>query len=55
MSIAFGDVDGDGWPDVVIGADAGGYVGVFSGQNLLMQLYEFVSDSPGDNFGIAHR
>ena len=56
-SIAFGDVDGDGRHDVIIGADAGGYVSVYSGEDLSTptQLYQFVSDSdrPGDNFGIA--
>jgi hypothetical protein len=54
-SVAFGDVNGDGLPDVVIGADAGGYVRVYNGRGLLQELHpdKFVSDRPGDNFGIA--
>jgi FG-GAP repeat len=30
-AVAFGDVNGDGTPDIVVGADGGSYVNVYDG------------------------
>lgn len=52
-AIAFGDVNGDGAPDLVMGADAAGYVRVVSGLDLVTELRRFASTAAGDSFGIA--
>jgi hypothetical protein len=61
--VAFGDVNGDGTKDVVLGAgsgtgaDYGGFVWVFDGTNLSKRLYSFTDGKshvkPEQNFGFA--
>jgi hypothetical protein len=52
-AIAFGDVNGNGRPDIVVGADAGGYVDVYEydGAGLSTRLYHLVGGAAGDAFG----
>jgi FG-GAP repeat/FG-GAP-like repeat len=51
-AVAFGDVNGDGIPDIVVGADGGDYVRVFDGASPATQLYQF-NGVPGSAFGSA--
>jgi len=58
QSVAVGDVNGDGWPDIVASANVGdtppftdnGYVQVFSGSNGTL-LYQFNGTADSDYFG----
>jgi hypothetical protein len=47
---AFGDVTGDGVPDIVVGTDGGDYVDVYDGANPASGIHHFVG-GPGDAFG----
>jgi hypothetical protein len=49
---AFGDVTGDGVPDIVVGTDGGDYVDVYDGANPASLIYHFTG-GPGDAFGSA--
>jgi FG-GAP-like repeat/FG-GAP repeat len=49
---AFGDVTGDGVPDVVVGTDGGDYVDVYDGANPASRIHRFTGGS-GDAFGSA--
>jgi hypothetical protein len=56
-AVAFGDVNGDGRPDVIVGADGGGgpnaYVDVYDGANLTARIWRFQGTGTGDFFGSA--
>ncbi len=47
-----GDVDGDGFDDIIVGADAGNYARVFSGASGDV-LHTFRGDVPGARFGAS--
>jgi hypothetical protein len=50
---AFGDITGDGIPDIVVGTDGGDYVDVYDGANpAAPPIYHFTG-GPGDAFGSA--
>jgi FG-GAP repeat len=51
-AVAFGDVNGDGIPDIIVGADVGSYVDVYDGANPSARLYHFTGGA-GDAFGSA--
>jgi FG-GAP repeat len=51
-AVAFGDVNGDGTPDVIVGADGASYVDVYDGANPATKLYRFTG-TVGDAFGSA--
>lgn len=50
-AVAFGDVNGDGTPDILVGADAGGYVDVYNGADPASRLYHLTGRAAGDAFG----
>jgi len=53
-AVVFGDVNGDGTPDFVIGADGAGYVDVYDGASPTTRLYHLTGKAPGaDAFGSA--
>ena len=49
-AVAFGDVNGDGTPDIAVGADGGSYVDVYDGASLNTKLHHFTG-TVGDAFG----
>jgi FG-GAP repeat len=51
-AVAFGDVTGDGSPDIIVGTDGGDYVDVYDGANPSARLYHFTGGA-GDAFGSA--
>jgi FG-GAP repeat len=51
-AVAFGDVNGDGTPDVIVGADGASYVDVYDGASPATKLYRFTG-TVGDAFGSA--
>ncbi len=51
-AVVFGDVNGDGTPDIIVGADVGSYVDVYDGANPSSRLYHFTGGA-GDAFGSA--
>src|SRR5262245_25844045 len=50
-AVAFGDVNGDGTPDILVGADVGGYVDVYDGASPTTRLYRLTGRAAGDAFG----
>ena len=49
-AVAFGDVNGDGTPDIVVGADGASYVDVYDGTSPATKLYR-LTGIVGDAFG----
>jgi hypothetical protein len=49
-AVAFGDVNGDGTPDIVVGADGASYVDVYDGTSPATRLYR-LTGIVGDAFG----
>ena len=49
-AVAFGDVNGDGTPDIIVGADGASYVDVYDGASPSTKLYR-VTGIVGDAFG----
>jgi hypothetical protein len=49
-AVAFGDVNGDGTPDIIVGADGASYVDVYDGASPATRLYHFTG-TVGDAFG----
>jgi FG-GAP repeat/FG-GAP-like repeat len=49
-AVAFGDVNGDGTPDIIVGADGASYVDVYDGASPATRLYH-LTGTVGDAFG----
>src|SRR4029453_18441618 len=50
-AVAFGDVNGDGTPDIIVGADGASYVDVYDGLSPSTRLYHLTGIVVGDAFG----
>ena len=50
-AVAFGDVNGDGTPDLVVGADGASYVDIYDGASPATKLYRLNGAVVGDAFG----